>query len=181
MTALDRNPANIDLLQSTKFRVNFDKLPGMTFFCQQANLPGVSLTEIPRSTPFVEVYVPGEKLIYDTLNITFIVDEDLKAWTEIHDWMRGITFPKDFKEYADLTRYSQAARIAMANGTKPQYGNAILSIFTNKNNANFRVKLFDVFPTSLSTILFSTQDTAENIVTADATFRFSYYDYERLR
>lgn len=185
MTALTRNPNNVDLLQSTKFRITFNRLPGMTYFCQQANLPGVSLTEIPKSTPFVELYVPGEKLIYDTLNITFLVDEDLRAWTQIHDWMRGITFPLDFEEYLNLQKENSISPLGqrfinntgLAGG---QYTEAIMTIFTNKNNANFRVKFVDLFPISLSTIIFNTSDSADNVVTADATFRFTYYNYERI-
>ena len=98
MTVLNRNPINPDLLQSTKFRVTFSRLPGVTYFCNSANLPGISLTEIPMPTPFVELYLPGEKAIYDTFNITFLVDEDLRAWTELHDWIRGATFPPEFEE-----------------------------------------------------------------------------------
>ncbi len=60
------------------------------------------------------------------------------------------------------------------------YSDATLTLFTNKNNPSFRIKFYDIFPTSLSTIAFSTGDTAENIMTADATFRFSYYNYERI-
>jgi len=180
MTALARAPYNKDLLQSTKFRVTFDRLPGTTYFCQTANFPGVSLTEIPRSTPFVDLYIPGEKIVYDTFNITFLVDEDLRSWTEIHDWIRATTFPTDFKEYLDLNRLDRAANIRSNFNNKPQYSSAVLSLYTNKNNANFRIKFVDLFPTSLSTILFSSQDSAENIVTADATFRFSYYEYERI-
>jgi hypothetical protein len=157
----------------------------MTYFCQQANLPGISLTEIPKPTPFVELFVPGEKLIYDTLNITFLVDEDLRAWTQIHDWMRGITFPFDFEEYLELQRQNSTSSLgqrflsnnSLAGG---QYTEAIMTIFTNKNNPNFRVKFYDLFPTSLSTIIFNTGDSADNVVTADATFRFTYYDYERV-
>jgi hypothetical protein len=180
MTALNRNPANFDLLQSTKFRVTFERLQGLTYFCQSANLPGVSLTEIPVPTPFVDLYVPGEKLVYDTFNLTFLVDEDLRTWTEIHDWIRGLTFPTDFKEYVDLAKQSNGANLRRTLNSKPQYSDASMSIYTNKNNVNFRIKLYEVFPTSLSTIIFNTGDTAENIVTADATFRFSYYDYERI-
>jgi len=180
MTALNRNPVNFDLLQSTKFRVTFERLQGLTYFCQSANLPGLSLTEIPIPTPFVDLYVPGEKLVYDTFNLTFLVDEDLRSWTEIHDWIRGITFPTDFKEYVDLAKQSSGASMRRSIGSKPQYSDASMSIYTNKNNVNFRIKLYEVFPTSLSTIVFSTGDTAENIVTADATFRFTYYDYERI-
>ncbi len=113
MTSLTRTPTNTDLLQSTKFRVTFDRLPGATYYCQSANLPGVSLTEIVRSTPFIDLFVPGEKMIYDTFNITFLVDEDLRAWTELHDWIRGITFPTDFKEYVDLARQAKAPYIPL--------------------------------------------------------------------
>lgn len=185
MTALTRNPNNVDLLQSTKFRITFNRLPGMTYFCQSANLPGVSITEIPKSTPFVELFVPGEKLIYDTLNITFLVDEDLRAWTQIHDWMRGITFPLDFEEYLNMQKENAVSAFGQRfiNNTTfagGQYTEAIMTIFTNKNNPNFRVKFVDLFPVNLSTIIFNTGDSAENVMTADATFRFTYYNYERV-
>lgn len=157
----------------------------MVYFCQQANLPGVSLTEIPKPTPFVEMYLPGEKLVYETLNITFLVDEDLQAWTQIHDWMRGITFPNNFEEY--LNMQATVAQTSSLNRFVPssslaggQYTEATMTIHTNKNNPNFRVKFVDVFPVSLSTIIFNTGDSADNVVTADATFRFTYYNYERI-
>ena len=170
MTAINRNPANTDLLQSTKFRLTFDRLPGLTYFCQSANFPGISLTEITRPTPFVDLYIPGEKAVYDTFNISFLVDEDLLAWTEVHDWIRGMTFPTDFREYVDLARQSQGAFQARASTGKPQYSDSILTFYTNKNNANFRVKFFNMFPTSRSTIIVSTSDSAENIITAEASF-----------
>ena len=183
MTALTRNPTNTNLKQSTKFHLNFDRLPGMTYFCQSANFPGISVSEVPRPTPFVDLYIPGEKLVYDTFNITFLVNEDMSDWTEIHDWLRGIAFPTDFREYANLNRlHTQSySRSTVGVKDKVQYSSATLTLYTNLNNPNFRLKFVDIFPTSLSTIIFNTQDSAENIVTADATFRYSYYDYERLR
>lgn len=180
MTALTRTPTNTALLQSTKFRVTFDRLPGATYYCQAANVPGVSLTEIIRATPFIDLFHPGEKMVYDTFNITFLVDEDMRNWTEIHDWIRGLTFPTDFKEYINLERQARAPYIRNRESIRPQYSEAIMTLHTNKNNPNFRIKLFDLFPVSLSSLLMSAQDTAENIVVADASFRFSYYDYERL-
>lgn len=181
-TALNRNPQNTDLLQSTKFRITFNYLPGMTFFCQSVNFPGVSIAEIPRETPFVNLYVPGEKLIYDTLNITFLVDEGMRSWIEIHDWMRGLTFPTEFEEYARLLQRGQLIprTTSIVSKTTPQYSDAVVTIYSNKNNPKFRVKFVDLFPTSLSSIIFNTQDTAENIVVADATFRYSYYNFEAI-
>ena len=182
MTALTRNPENVSLLQSTKFRLSFERLPGLTFFCQSANFPGLSLTEIPRPTPFIDLYMPGEKLVYDTFNVSFLVDEDLRSWTEIHDWIRGMTFPTDFKEYIGLSKQSTGSyhRGAFTKGLQSQYSGATLTFYTNQNNPNFRIKFIDIFPTSLSTIIVNTGDSAENVITSDATFRFSYYDYERI-
>jgi len=183
MTVLTRNPPNTDLLQSTKFRVIFDKFPTMTYFCTSANLPGVSLTEIVYPTSLLDVYVPGEKILYDTFNITFLVDEDLRAWTEIHDWIRGLTFPTEFEEFVNLKNITSQQTPALAQKGTNNVGmsDAVLTLHTNKNNPNVRFRFIDLFPTSVSTIVFNTGDTAENIMTADATFRFAYYNYERLK
>jgi hypothetical protein len=180
MTALSRTPKNTSLLQTTKYQVIFDRLPGATYFCQAANIPGLSLTEIPRQTPFVDLYIPGEKLVYDTFNITFMINEDMSAWTELHDWIRGITFPTDFKEYMDLNRIANSTYARYRENNQPQYSDAVLTVYSNQNNPTFRIKFVNLFPTSVSSILFSGQDSAENIAMADATFRFSYYDYQRL-
>jgi hypothetical protein len=180
MTVLNRNPINTDLLQSTKFRVTFSRLPGVTYFCNSVNLPGISLTEIPMPTPFVELYLPGEKAVYDTLNITFLVDEDLRSWTELHDWIRGATFPTNFEEYVNLARTNPSPNIRSIQQRPPVYSDAMLTIYTNKNNPNFRVKFVDLFPTNVGSLSFASGDSAENIITADATFRFSYFNYERI-
>jgi hypothetical protein len=180
MTAILRNPSTVDGLQSTKFRLTFERLPGLTYFCQSANLPGVSLTEIPRPTPFIDLYHPGEKMLYDTFNVTFLVDEELRSWIELHDWIRGATFPTNFEEYVNLSRSSPGANIRAIYNRMPVYSDASLTIYSNKNNPQFRVKLVDVFPTNVGSILFNVSDTAENIVTADATFRFSYYNIEKI-
>jgi len=180
MTALTRNPTNKDLLQSTKFRLNFGILPGMTYFCQSANLPGVALNEIIRNTPFVDLYSPGEKISYDTLNITFLLDEEIQAWEQLHDWIRNLTFPTDFKEYKDLERMSRVSNYRSSVNLKPQFSDGSLTIFTNKNNASIRINFKDLFPTTLGSILFNAADTADNIISADASFRFSYYNIERI-
>lgn len=179
MENIARSPVTEDLLQSTKFRLTFNRLPNITFFCQTINLPGPALTEGQRSTPFVDLYFPGEKIIYDTLNITFLVDEELRSWQELHDWIRGLTFPTDFSEYKDLQRQAIKTN-PLADQKRFQYSEAVLTMYTNKNNPNVRIHFKDVFPTSLGSIILSTQDTAENIVISDATFRFSYYNIERI-
>ena len=175
-----RNPLNKDILQTTRFKLAFNRLENVTFFCQNVNLPGVSLSEVPRNTPFIDLYVPGDKMIYDTLNITFILDEDMRGWQSLHDWIRSMTFPTDFQEYRDLEKLSSTSAYRSANRLPPQYTDATLSIYTNKNNLNFRIIFKDVFPVSVGSILFNAADNADNIASSDATFRFSYYNIERV-
>ena len=109
MTAINRNPANPNFLHPNKFQLNFGRVPNIQYFCQSVSVPGISMSEILRATPFVDIYSPGEKAIYDILNVTFIVDEELKAWLEIHDWIRAMTFPTDFKEYQQLDKLNNYA------------------------------------------------------------------------
>ena len=182
MTALTRNPVNTDFLQPHKFQMIFDRLPDVTYFCQEANIPGIALTEIQRFTPFVDLYVPGEKAVYDTFNTSFLVNEDMSSWMELHNWIRGATFPTDFKEYIDLARVTKSSYMqSLMNNRRPAvYTDGVLTIYSNKNNPKIRVKFHDIFPTYLGSLAFNVGSNAEGVITCGASFRYSYYDIEML-
>jgi len=178
MTALTRNPTNPNNLQPNKFTLNFSRAPAVQYFCQTVSIPGFSLSEIPQNTPFVDVYVPGEKAIYDLLNVTFLVDEDLKSWLEIHDWMRAMTFPVEFDEYKKLGLLNKA--VGIRSNLKPQYSDAAITILNSANLPTYKFKYYDCFPTTLSNFVMSSTDTPDSVITADVTFRYSYFDVEKL-
>jgi hypothetical protein len=178
MSVLTRNPTNQNPLHPNKFQINFSRVPNVRFFAQSVAIPGISMSEVLQPTPFVDVYAPGEKAIYDLINITFIVDENMESWIEIHDWIRGMTFPKEFSEYRNLGNLNSYTRIKKSE--KPQYSDCEITILSSSNNPNVRFKFYDVFPTTLSTIVLNSTDSPDTILTADATFRYSYYDIEQL-
>ncbi len=64
-TALSNTPSNQNFLHPNKFNLTFSRVPNIQFFCQAVSVPGISMGEIPVTTPFVEKYSPGEKAIYD--------------------------------------------------------------------------------------------------------------------
>ena len=97
MTVLNRNPQNTNPLQATKFLLTFDRLPSTQYFCQEVNLPGVTLGTVDRVTPFLDMYSPGTKLKYDDLNISFIVDEELQSWKDMYNWFISIADPDGFE------------------------------------------------------------------------------------
>jgi len=80
MSALTRTPENTNPLQSSKFILAFNRLPTVQYFCQEANLPGVTLGVIEYATPLRDVPIAGNKLSYNEFDITFIVDEQLQSW-----------------------------------------------------------------------------------------------------
>lgn len=178
MTVLTRNPSNPNMLQPNKFTLNLSRTPNLQYFCQTVTLPGISTSEIPVQNPFVELYAPGEKAIYDTLNVTFLVDAEMTAWLEIHDWLRALTFPTEYEEYRNLSqlnRYTTAA-----NSKTPQYTDGAITILSSANKPYFKINFIDLFPISLGGFVMSATDTPDTIITSDATFRFTFFNVEKL-
>ena len=46
--------------------------------------------------------MPGDKVTYQTLDVSFLVDENLNNYKEIHDWIIGLGFPQDHKQFKNL-------------------------------------------------------------------------------
>jgi len=175
-TPTPSTPLNQNFLHPNKFQLTFSRVPNIQYFCQAVSVPGISMGEIPVPTPFVEKYSPGEKAIYDMLNVTFAIDEEMRSWIEIHDWIRAMTFPENFEQYQELPRLSKA----ISNPKTPQFSDATLTIYSSAYTPLYRFKFFDVFPTSLASFMLASQDTPENILTSDASFRFTYYHIDKM-
>lgn len=174
----DRNPTNPNFLQPNKYILNFSRLPNIQYFCQAVSVPGISMSETPQMTPFVDLFAPGDKAIYDLLNVTFLIDERMGSWIEVHDWIRAMTFPEDFEDYQGLSKLNkQATRVQTK---RPQYSDATLTLLSSSNNPYIKFKFYEVFPTTLSTFIMSSNDSPDSMLTADATFRYSYYDIEKV-
>jgi hypothetical protein len=105
----------------------------------------------------------------------------MKSWIEVHDWIRAMTFPKEYAEYRRLPSLNKFASASNdINNKFPQFSDASLSLYSSSYKEYYRFKFHDVFPTTLSTFVMNSQEGPDNILTADATFRYSYYDIEKL-
>jgi hypothetical protein len=175
MAANDTNICNTNLLQSAKFTFSIPRLPAMQFFCQAVNIPGVNSQSTVQMTPFRDMGVPGDKMEYEDLEVTFLVDEELKSWANIYYWIKGYTQAESFQDYENLdklSKYSQYDYIQY-----PQYADAILTILSSSDNKpKMRLHFIDLFPVYVSAIPLDVRVTAETTVTATATFRFKRYE-----
>lgn len=71
------NPTELDYLRPNGFRFQIHNIPNVSFFCQAANLPQMSIGSPQVETPLSTLVFPGEKLSFGELIIRFLVQEDM--------------------------------------------------------------------------------------------------------
>ena len=183
---LARQPDQLDYASPTQFRFGVHQLPKVEFFTVGANLPGISAGVATHATPFKDIPIMGEKLEYENLSISFIVDEYLENYISLHNWMVGIGFPEkreQFRTFRDITSNTPASgktptvdTIGKATADRSMYSDAFLQILSNKNNPIVEVNFENAFPISLSALDFSQAATDVEYMVATAEFAYQIYE-----
>ena len=185
---LNRQPTALDYSSPTQFRFLINQLPKVQYFTTEANLPGITLDELELGSPLKDLPLLGSKLSYDDLTITFIVDENLENYIEMHTWLTAIGFPKDRKQFRDFRSTTSNTKTSTRGESKdigdvkaatPELAmssDAVLTILTNKNNPVVECRFADVFPTSLSGLTYSQNQTDVEYLTATVNFKYKIYE-----
>ena len=188
INALARQPTELDYADSTKFKFSITKLPKVEFFTTAANLPGINLGESVFPTPFKQVPVMGDDLTFDNLEITFLVDEKLENYRELHQWLVGIGFPKARTQFSSFKKEESSTfptptgvtgdsrNTGTPSGVQAMFGDATLTVMTSKNNPVMEVRFSDLYPVALSGLAFNQQETDVTYLTATATFTYKLYE-----
>ena len=186
-------PTTYDYASPNQWRINFDRLPLTTWFCTNANIPGITLGEAQFPTPMSDMPISGDKLTFDTLNIQFLADEELKNYREMWEWLVGLGFPKQHSQFSDVLSESKlntvlpgASRMTYSNkaGQKTtltdaaSYSDATMTFYNSKNIAKVEVHFRDIFPTSLSSIDLTTDTSDVEYIRVEASFRYLYYEFK---
>ena len=188
VNSLQRQPTELDYADPTKFAFKIMKLPTVEFFITQANIPGVNLGESIFPTPLKQIPVQGDDLTFENLEISFLVDEKLTNYRELHQWLVGIGFPKARSQFSSFKSENadafptdnqvkgEATNTGVATGTQAMYGDATLTVMTSKNNPIMEVRFSDLYPVSLSALQFDQQLTDTTYLTASCTFTYKLYE-----
>jgi len=194
VNSLTRQPTSLDYASPTQFKFQIQKLPKVEYFCTSVNLPAVSISEVKQPTPFVDVPLPGTTLSYETLNMSFLVDENLENLQEIHGWIRGLGFPESYTEYAgglnagaDRAPSSQGSvstepgKVKFGAPSQQAYfSDATLIVLTSKNNPIKEIRFRDVYPISIGELQYDQQATDVQYLMATVTFRYRGYDFANI-
>ena len=190
--AYDRQPTKFDYASPTQFKFQLAKLPKVEYFTTACNIPGISLGTTSQPTPLADIPLPGDTLSFGDLEITFLVDENLENYREIHGWMYGIGFPKARTQFAELVsankdRFPTSGKDSLvtdagkvkygATPLGPIFSDATLNVLSSKNNTNIEVRFNDVFPTTLSGLNFNQQADDVNYLSATVSFKYKIYEF----
>lgn len=181
----------LDFASPTQFRFQIQKLPEVQFFAQTINIPGISVDGLTQGTPLSQIAIAGSDLSYEDLTVSFLIDEEYRNYREVHDWLKGLSFPENHTQFQNLLSEgsdrmpsSQSRGVQTESGkTMPAtpdaaiYSDATLTILTSKNNPQLEVRFRDVFPKSLGSVSLTTQDTEVAYLVADVTFGYKFYDF----
>lgn len=145
---------NYNFLSPTgfKFIVNRDRFANLEYFATSVTLPSFTMGVIDINRQQHKGYLQGDATM-DELSLKVAVDEDLKVYSEIYDWMIE---SRDKK----LTSFD-----------------ATLIIMTSHNNPNKTIQFKNIFPTSLSSLEFNTQSTDIEYLQADISFRYDEFKF----
>lgn len=164
---------NKNMLSPIGFQFSIQRLPTMNFFVQSVTLPGITVTTTDQPSPLKAIPIPGDKIEYSELEVNFKIDEDMRNYIEVFEWIRGLGFPDStdqYKELADQPSYTGGGI----------YSDASLTILTSAMNPNVRIEIRDLFPVSLTPIEMSALNSDIEYIEATATFRFLGYSFVRL-
>ena len=151
-------------LSPLEFVVSVKRLPHVQFFTQKASIPGISLTPIERPTPFKPIYETGNRLTYNELNLSFIIDERMSNYIEIFDWMHGIAFPQNFEQFKNISESEEGLRSDIS-----------IVIHNSNKNPQIEVHFKDCFPISLGEIFLDV--TLGDLQYPETTVTFAYNSY----
>ena len=183
-------PTVQDYATGTQWRLAFNRLPKTTWFCTAANVPGITLGEAQYATPMSEITLSGDKLTFETLNITFLVDEELQNYRELWDWLIGLGAPIKHSQWSDVLTQGDSGSIKQStapdSGIRDQatsseanlYSDGTLIVYNSKNIPKVNVKFKGLFPISLSALDYTQEATDVEYFKATASFRYLYYEFE---
>ncbi len=170
MANAQSQPENKNFLSPLGFRFVMQRAPNVIYFSQACTLPSITFGQVDRETPLLRYPIPGDRLTYEPFILRFKVDEDMKNYLEILNWLEGLGHPEDLDQHRKLAdrRSTSPAQTVVSDGT--------LIILTSNMNANRQVFFEDMFPINCTPLEFDS--TGMDVEHLEATVTFGYRSFK---
>jgi hypothetical protein len=184
---------NRNFLSPIGFKFSIDRMKGVDFFCQSASIPAISMQAANQPTRFNKIPQPGDELYYEDLYIKFLVDENMKNWYQVHDWMREIATPVSSDEFkysrGNIRSQQDPDKVPLGEGRNRDlraelFGNwkeqwvcdCSLFILSSNYRPVAEVIFRNAWPASLTTLNFDSGVPDINYFTAELSMKYTNYD-----
>src|SRR6056300_948157 len=150
-----------NFLSPVEFQFTIERMPTVQYYIQSINIPAISSGYTEQQTPFKNTYRHGDKLTYDDLYMTVAVDENMSSYLETWGWLKALTKPEEFEQYANLLD---------GDGL---YSDATLHVLNSSKNPNIKIQFADLFPITVGAINLTTTSSDVPVPTVDLTFKYN--------
>ena len=161
------------------FKLILTKTPKVDFLCQSANIPQISMGTAIQPSYLKDIPVPGDKVLYDDLNVRFLVDEKMENYLAIHKWITGLGYPESLGQFSQLKKDDFRTDASVSDDADPRYfefSDATLQILNSNYKPSVLVNFKDAFPIALSTLEFDVSNRDYSYFTAEVTFKYTIYN-----
>lgn len=177
-------PVVYNFLRPNAFRFTIDLLPNVHYTCQSANLPSLQLGNAVQPTPFVDIPVVGDKLVYGDFTIRFLIAEDMSNYLELFEWLVALGFPNSYDQYKSFTgeRLNKFPFYNTGKGTTDTlvYSDCTLTILDSNNVPKTNIIFKDMFPVSVEALDFDVTSTSVDYFVGIASFKYKTFEIEVL-
>lgn len=153
------NPTKEPLSFATNlnYRLVLDKitLPNVAYTVQTMALPNMAGTGATFATARRNITVSPDKLEYSPFELTFIVDEYLNNYIEIHNWLYDGVMSNE--------------------NSKTKVRDITLQVLSSHNNVIREFQFIDAFPVDLGSLPFDTTSAESTNLIGTVTFNYSYF------
>ena len=156
-----------NFLQPTGFKLVIDRAQfgNFEFFASQVSHPSIDVGEAVLPFRRTDAKFPGDKIMYSQLSCDVMLDEDMKVYEELHNWLLRTQEGKAVN----------ASDTQVGSTLKTEYDIQML-ILTSHNNQIRQIRYIDAFPTDLGSVQFQSTTAGTEYLTFTVSFRFTYFE-----
>lgn len=172
--ALSSQITNRNFLSTGGFKFVLNRIPKVTFFSNEAEIPSLDLGVATQPTYLKDIDLPGDKIRFGDFRLRFLVDENLENYMQVQKWIRGLGYPESLKEIFDLQDEPTGVKNQQST-FENVYSDGTLVVLNSSYNPQFKVVFEDMFPYVLSSLSFNAQETDTQYFTAEVSFKYTIY------
>ena len=150
-------PAKMNYNQAigTSFKLEIPDFKEVNYFVQTTELPGMTMSGVDAPFDNHATNVPSNRIEYDPLNLTMLVDEDFANYNRIRIWMHEVvTTEPVINTMRDIT----------------------LHVLNSNKNPIRAIKFYKAYPTMISAIPMESSNSDAVPVVCSLTFRYQFFD-----